>query len=265
VFRKLLLKIRGIIPRKIKDDLKSYRFPLLIDFLKWVLIDYLRGREIEFKEFTMVVGRRGSGKTLAMSYMLQEYRKKYGDGILIATNYGYKDQDFPYTTWELFLKDYDRPIIFAIDEIQNEFQSLDYKNFPKELFHEITQSRKGNKMIISTSQVFGFVDNKFREYTEKVHVVKNFLSLSRLFWITTYDQEEYTRMLQTKNYLRKAEIDIEARKFFVADDMLRNCYDTKAKISSIRTKQYQDYNDFVVNTAPTDPIIIDPKLLKSLK
>lgn len=235
-------KIKSILPPKLKNSIKNHRFPLIIDFIKWVIIDKLRKKEIEFKEFYMLVGRRGSGKTLAMTYILNNYREKYKDNILIATNYGYIGEDFAYNNWQQFLEEYDRPIIFAIDEIQNEFQSIDYKNFPKELFHEITQSRKQNKMIISTSQVFGFVDNKFREYTEKINVVKNFMSLGRLFYITTYDNEEYTRMLQTKNYLRSADITIEKRTFFVADDNLREQYDTKRKIETIRTKEYQQFN-----------------------
>lgn len=75
-------------------------------------------------------GLPGRGKTMAMCKYLQDMRKKYGKDIYIMTNFFYKDQDFPFTTWKDLLKDYDKPLIVAWDEIQNEFNSRDFQNFP---------------------------------------------------------------------------------------------------------------------------------------
>ena len=42
------------------------------------------------------------------------------------------------------LKEYDKPVVFAWDEVQNEFNSRDFKNFPVELLTLLTQNRKGH-------------------------------------------------------------------------------------------------------------------------
>ena len=75
-------------------------------------------------------GLPGRGKTMAMSYQLQKLRKQYGDNIYIMTNYNYLDQDFEFTSWKDLLKEYDKPLVVAWDEVQNEFNSRDFKSFP---------------------------------------------------------------------------------------------------------------------------------------
>lgn len=65
-------------------------------------------------------GLPGKGKTMTMCYELQQLRKKYGDQIYIMTNFYYKDEDFHFSGWRDLLKEYDRPLVVAWDEVQNE-------------------------------------------------------------------------------------------------------------------------------------------------
>ena len=112
------------------------------------------------------LGLPGHGKTVALTYILNEYRKKYGDDILICTNYFFEGQDFAFDNWQQLLAQYDKPLIVAWDEVQNEFNSRNFKNFPTALLTLLTQNRKGNGIqILYTAQRFDRVDKVFRELT----------------------------------------------------------------------------------------------------
>ena len=67
---------------------------------------------------------------MALVHQLETYRKQYGDRIYITTNFNYKNQDFEFKTWKMLLQPYDKPIVVAWDEVQNEFNSRDFKTFP---------------------------------------------------------------------------------------------------------------------------------------
>ena len=75
-------------------------------------------------------GLPGRGKTMCMCHRLRELRRLYGDKIYIMTNFAYRDEDFAFHSWKQLLLDYDRPLVVAWDEVQNEFNSRDFKSFP---------------------------------------------------------------------------------------------------------------------------------------
>ena len=139
-------------------------------------------------------GLPGYGKTMAMSWELLELRKKYKDQIYIFTNYGFKEEDKPFTDWRMLLDTYDKPAIFAWDEVQNEFNSRDFKNFPVELLTLLTQNRKGNgKRIYYTAQRYNRVDKVFRELSFRVGDCKTlFGRYTRVKWYDTEDYEQKT-------------------------------------------------------------------------
>ena len=58
-------------------------------------------------------GLCGQGKTITMVKRLNDIKKKYGDKVLITTNFGYKNEDFEFTDWILLTKKYDKPLIVA--------------------------------------------------------------------------------------------------------------------------------------------------------
>ena len=143
---------------------------LLIRFFYWKIKDLInafkniKNKKVHLSGIYGYFGLPGYGKTMAMSWELMELRKKYQDDIYIFTNYGFKQEDRPFTDWRMLLETYDKPAIFAWDEVQNEFNSRDFKNFPVELLTLLTQNRKGNgKRIYYTAQRYNRVDKVFRE------------------------------------------------------------------------------------------------------
>nr|WP_176452299.1 hypothetical protein [Streptococcus thermophilus] len=82
-------------------------------------------------------------KQMAMTEYLERMRKKYPKAV-ICTNFGYIHQTLPMTDWkQIFtVRNGLDGVIFAIDEIQNEYNSASWKNFPEGLLAEITQQRE---------------------------------------------------------------------------------------------------------------------------
>ena len=143
-------------------------------------------------------GLPGQGKTLSMTAELMGLRQKYGDDIYIFTNYGFKQEDKPFDNWRMLLETYDKPAVFAWDEVQNEFNSRDFKNFPIELLTLLTQNRKGNgKRIYYTAQRYSRVDKVFRELSFLVGDCRTIMGrYTRVRWFDTEDYE----MLQSNHF-----------------------------------------------------------------
>lgn len=164
-------------------------------------------------------GLPGAGKTIVMSRELDSLRERYGDKIYIMTNYYYKKQDFAFTTWRDLLKDYDKPIVVAWDEIQNEFNSRDFKDFPIQLLTELTQVRKGKGMLVLyTSQRWHFVDKNFRSLSSQCSECKTMLG--NLTWYRAYDPLDYDNLCSNSDYDKRRKIH---PKFTVSFLQMKNC------------------------------------------
>lgn len=238
--------------------------PWPINALRWHLIDKLRydPKELKFSGFELVVGRRGAGKTQYMAYRAIKLKEKYGENIYLGSNFGVWGRDFKISHWKQFLEDYDKPVIFLIDEVQKEFQAQDYKNFPKELFDEFGEARKSNKMLLASAQFSRFVDNKFREYSDYITEVVNIFHWSRLYMATKYLNEDYDRKLATQDYAHPYSPTPQSREFYVADDFLRSIYNTYEKTVSIRNREYQPTNLYDRGEVN---IKMDPALIEVIK
>lgn len=224
------------------------KFPYFALFIKWKVIDIYRffkyPRKLHLFGIKMLCGLYGQGKTIALTYYLDTMKKKYGDKIYVATNYYYKGQDFPITHWKDLLKDYDRPIIFGYDEIQNEFNSRDYQNFPYELLTELTQNRKGHgKQIICTAQRFVRVDKIFRELCQEVGECKTlFGRYTKVRW---YLLDDYEQLINSIGVDKKRKVRPIRKESFVQDDYIRNQYNSYKKLESARQKEYINRNERV--------------------
>lgn len=184
-------------------------------------------------------GLPGAGKTIVMSKELNDLRSRYGDSIYIMTNYFYKDQDFEFTSWKDLLKDYDKPIVVAWDEIQNEFNSRDFKDFPIQLLTELTQVRKGKGMLILyTSQRWHFVDKNFRSLSSNCVECKTILG--NLTYYRVYDPVDYDAYCSTSEYDKRRKIRPKMTVSFLQTDELRNSYDSYKKLESAKSKEYMD-------------------------
>lgn len=189
-------------------------------------------------------GLPGYGKTMAMSWELLELRKKYKDQIYIFTNYGFKEEDKPFTDWRMLLDTYDKPAIFAWDEVQNEFNSRDFKNFPVELLTLLTQNRKGNgKRIYYTAQRYNRVDKVFRELSFRVGDCKTlFGRYTRVKW---YDTEDYEQLQQSYRVEDKMKMRCYKKDKFIQTDEIRNSYDSYQMLESAKKKEYISQQEII--------------------
>lgn len=218
---------------------KNFLFHL-VELIYWKIIDmfrFVKNRPpVHLYGIWLYCGLYGQGKTMALTEYLLRMRKKYGDKIYISTNYGFKDEDFPLNSWQELLTTYDRPVIFGYDEIQNEFNSRDYRNFPYELVTLLTQNRKGHgKQIVGTAQRYCRVDKCIRELCTHVIECRTFFGR----WTSTkkYDVEDYEEYLNQIDVMKKKKIP--KRKYvFIQTDNMRNAYDSFQMLETAKTKEY---------------------------
>lgn len=215
----------------------------LFQLIYWKIIDLRRflkhGRQLHLFGIIAIVGLYGGGKTMSLVQYLEEKRKKCGDKVYIATNFFYKGQDFSINSWKDLITEYDRPVIFAYDELQNEFNSREYKSFPTSLMTLLTQNRKGHgKQIVYTCQDYETVDKNFRRLTKEVWGCKT--RFGRLTSVKKFDREDFEMLLQTTDVRRKMKIRPHAHKLYVQTDELRDKYDSFQMLDSARKKTYVD-------------------------
>lgn len=215
--------------------------PFFCRVLPWLFRDIYRffknSRKVHLYGIWLFCGLYGQGKTMGLTEYLVRMRKKYGDKIYICTNYGFKDEDFALSHWRDLLSEYDKPVIFGYDEIQNEFNSRDYQNFPFELVTMLTQNRKGNgKQIVGTAQRFGRVDKTIRELCTHVIECKR-AYFGRVTKLKTYDVEDYEQYLHEIDVMKKRKIPFRRYKFIQTDE-LRNAYDSFQMLDSAKKREY---------------------------
>lgn len=217
-------------------------FVLKIILFVWrKLVDIFRSRRSsgKFNEYglTTFVGRQGSGKTMSMVVELERIRK-YHPGVRIMTNFGYKYEDEPLTDWQQLLDAHDikrrndAGVVFAIDEIQNEFDVYDSRNFNLDILKVITQQRKAGIKIIASSQVFTRVSKPLREQCFSVVECNTFMG--RWTFQKCFDADDYNVMIDSIDVDRKAKVRRLWRRNFVQSDELRQLYDTKLIIRSMK-------------------------------
>lgn len=214
----------------------------LLEFIYWKCIDIWRflkagrNRPLHLYGIWLYCGLYGQGKTMALTEYLTRMRKRYKDRIYISTNYGFIGEDFPISDWHDLLTTYDRPVIFGYDEIQNEFNSRDYRNFPYELVKLLTQNRKGHgKQIVGTAQRYGRVDKVIRELC--THVVECRTIGGRWTKLRRYDVEDYEEYLAQVDVMKKRKIP-KKRYSFIQTDALREAYDSFQMLETAKTKEY---------------------------
>lgn len=216
----------------------------LIDFIRYKWKDYKEAKKngLVFSEYglTLFCGRQGAGKTMAMTEYLERMRKKYPK-VKIYTNYGYKHEDGPITNWRdiVTIRNGLDGVIFAIDEIQNEWSSEKWRDFPEFLLSEITQQRKQRIKIVGTSQVFSRVVKQLRE--QCYEVVECFTFAGRWTFTKAFDAEEYNFVLD--NPEKKMKLRRLWRHNFIQTDELRALYDSYARIERLGREKFIPRNE----------------------
>lgn len=219
---------------------------VIIELIYWKLIDLFRGIKSVIKKEKKkphiygiygYFGLPGKGKTMALTWELEKLRRRYNDQIYITTNYFYEGQDFEFTSWEQLLKIYDKPLIVAWDEVQNEFTSRNFKTFPLELLTLLTQNRKGNGIkIMYTAQRYNRVDKVFRELTH--YAIMCNTVFGRLTRMRYYHWEDYEQLNTTTNVDSKVKIRQTKTVSFVQNDKIRELYNSFKMLESAKSKEY---------------------------
>ncbi len=210
-------------------------FKKLFQFLCWKYEDtknFLKnGREFNLYGLTIFCGRQGAGKTIAMTEYLERIRKRYPDALII-TNYGYIHETKALESWEDFfnVRNGTKGVIFALDEIQNEWDNTKWKDFPESILREITQQRKQRVKIVGTSQVFSRVVKQLRE--QCFEVVECFTLLGRWTFTKAFDAEDYNAVIDSPE--KKQKLHRLWRYSFIQHNSIRELYDTYLKIEKIQ-------------------------------
>lgn len=113
-------------------------------------------------------------------------------------------------------------IIYLIDEIHLEFNSLESSNIPIEVMVEISQQRKQRKHIVGTSQVYMRMAKPLREQIKNVVLCKNY-----------FRYIQFNRLIDGENTHEdngKLHIETMKRTFWFHSPELYKSYDTYAKM-----------------------------------
>ncbi len=224
---KKLVKLNRKIERN--EKIKDFTFkPMILELIKWKIIDIIRfkkyGKKPHLYGVRCVTGMYGCGKTVTMTKIAIDYRNKFGNDIYICSNFGLSIQDFPFTSISQTIEQYDKPIIFLWDEVQNDFPATE-KVFPKEVRQALTLNRKGNgKMFYWASQDHELVHKTIRRLTIEYGLVKTlFGRFTRVKWYHDYD---YQRLFEENSIEKKIKIKPFKRDKFVQTDYLRSMYNS---------------------------------------
>ena len=235
--RNLIIFVKGKLKRKKIADIE---FTKLVDFVKYTIIDVVRELKLRrqgiktFKEYgcTIYVNEQGAGKTASMVEYLDRMKKTYPK-VKILTNFGYKDEDKPFTDWNdmrIYRNGLDG-VIFAVDEIASEYDNQTWKAFPKWLMREISQQRKQRIKIILSSQVYSDVVKQIRNQCFEVVECRGVGS--RWIFQRAFDAKEYNKMIDNPT-LEMKELKRKWRYSFIFSDRLRDLYDSYKKVEELK-------------------------------
>lgn len=215
-------------PRKAKYTFKikkrSIIKRLFFDFPKRFVLDRITHDPDEFGMygFHLFVGEQGSGKSVALTEMLNRIKKQYTKAK-IATNYEYIYQDSEITSWKdlVFNNNGIYGQVDVIDEVQNWFSCNQSKDFPPEMIQEITQQRKQRKILVGTTQRFERMAKPLREQVNYLY-----------YPVTLFGCITTVKVVKPKvnpDGMIEKERTVK-RYFFIHSDELRNSFDTYHKI-----------------------------------
>lgn len=221
-------------------------FSKFIDFMRWKIYDFLmlliNGRKFNLYGLTIFCGRQGGGKTISMVEYLDRMKDKYPD-CKIVTNFNYIRQDMPFTDWRQFteVRNGLDGVIFAIDELQNEYNSNNWQDFPEELLSTVTMQRKQRIKIVATSQVFTRVVKQLREQCYEVVECKTILG--RWTRQKCFDADDYNAIVDNLSPERKFKTRKKWKYSFIQSNNIRALFDSYAVVDSIKNKEYIKRNE----------------------
>lgn len=211
--------------------LERKKYPLYIDFIKWIWIDFLRGKWLNHPLWGIYnfVALPGEGKTLSMVAHILKEREKNPD-IKVFTNFYFKGQDGQINHWTDIIR-FSKwcrvnkcSCIVALDEIHLTFDASDYHSFPAEMLSLLSFNRKFRTQFLCSSQRYDRIPKKIRDISNYTVLCKNVGKFDRLFFNYYFDTNDYESTFSGKkvkcNFVRQ----------YVATDELYSYYDTLAQV-----------------------------------
>ena len=180
---------------------------------------------------TCFCGVQGSGKSLSAVLYVKKLLDMY-PRCLCVTNITLNfscDRIVPYEGIEQMhdIQNGDFGVIFLLDEIQIEFNSLESKQMNTPIFELVCQQRKQRKHIVGTTQVFGRLAKPFREQFKFVVLCDNLWGLIFRQRIFSAENVAYEDDIRT-------ELSPKGTKIFVPSSADFSLYDTYAVINRVR-------------------------------
>lgn len=205
----------------------------LIDLAKYKRNFRKENPEYFYPEGLLVFcGSQGSGKTLSAVQYVKKLCIEYPRAVLVTNT---KINGLPAHTAVVpyngieSLTSHENGlcgVIYFIDEIHLEFNSLESKNVPIEVMIEVSQQRKQRKHIVGTSQVYMRMAKPLREQIKNVVICKNFfkcIQFNRLIdGESAYEENGKLKFDTVKNII------------WFHSPKLYNSYDTYAKMKRYR-------------------------------
>lgn len=250
--REKALRLKNKISNTIAK-LASYKIRFLpFNFVRWVLVDYLRGKRKRSFGIYQFVALPGQGKTMSMVAHIErfiqdmeEQKKPY----VIATNFTYSHANYYIEHWLDMVniaKDcYKRKIacLIAFDEIHVTFDSSDWKDFPPEMLALLSFNRKYGLQFCCTSQIYERIPKKIRDIANYTVICKNICNADRWFRCYYFDKCDYEVEFDGKR--KKCKFIKE----FIADDDFYALYDTLEQVDNMiksakeeKSKREQAFN-----------------------
>lgn len=215
------------------ETLRSVVYWKYIDFIKWVIIDLVSGKDY-FKMYGLWIftGYFGQGKTLGMAAYAKKLQREHPHkNIKLYSNIELVGQEKRITNFEEIL-DLPKSSIVILDEGHADFTSTTGKNaFPIELLRKITQMRKKELMIFTTSPVYHRMNIMVRENANFIIESSNFLDMDRCFFYKFYRAEDYDMYYEDKAKLRKDAL--MWTETLIASDDVYGYYNTIEEVGSI--------------------------------
>lgn len=193
-------------------------------------IDFYKNNPDFFRPEGLLIfcGPQGSGKTLSAVQYVKKVLKAFPKCKLV-TNVEIKGlsedtEIIEYTGIECLtrIENSQYGVLYFIDEIHLEFNSLESKNIDIEVMIEVSQQRKQRKHIVGTSQVYGRMAKPLREQIKHAVLCKNYFGILQKNQLidgeNTTEKDGHIETDKVKNF------------WFFHSPELYTCYDTYKKM-----------------------------------
>lgn len=144
------------------------------------------------------------------------------------------------------LENGEQGILYLIDEIHLEFNSLESKNIPIDVMIEVSQQRKQRKHIVGTSQVYMRMAKPLREQIKNVVVCRNFLKFiqfNKLIDGETTHEENGKLVYDTQ----KSVLWFHSRELYNSYDTYKKMKRYRKEWNGVKQQNIYDTNNIIVN------------------